>query len=47
MRSLLFVLMLLPLMHAAASSRYLTWVDDLGRVHNTFVDTRFAITDCP
>jgi hypothetical protein len=42
MRSLLFVLMLLPLMHAAASSRYLTWVDDLGRVHNTFVDTRFA-----
>jgi hypothetical protein len=42
MRSLLFILMLLPLMHASASSRYLTWVDDLGRVHNTFVDSRFA-----
>ncbi|HEY1029924.1 MAG TPA: MalM family protein [Pseudomonas sp.] len=42
MRSLLFVLMLLPLMQAGASSRYLTWVDELGRVHNTFVDTRFA-----
>lgn len=42
MRSLLFVLMLLPLMQAGASSRYLTWVDERGRVHNTFVDTRFA-----
>ncbi|WP_061238018.1 MalM family protein [Ectopseudomonas composti] len=42
MRSLLWMLMVLPLMQASASSRYLTWVDDLGRVHNTFVDGRFA-----
>ncbi|SFP46130.1 Maltose operon substrate-binding protein precursor (MalM) [Ectopseudomonas composti] len=42
MRSLLWLLMVLPLMQASASSRYLTWVDDLGRVHNTFVDSRFA-----
>ncbi|UTH34548.1 MalM family protein [Pseudomonas sp. KHPS1] len=42
MRSLLFVLLLLCGMQAAAGSRYLTWVDDLGRVHNTFVDERFA-----
>lgn len=42
MRCLLFVLLLLAWGHAAASSRYLTWVDDLGRVHNTFVDSRFA-----
>lgn len=42
MRSLLFVLLLLSALHAAAGSRYLTWLDDLGRVHNTFVDTRFA-----
>ncbi|QNH04250.1 transcriptional regulator [Pseudomonas sp. B11D7D] len=42
MRSLLWFLMVLPLMQASASSRYLTWVDDLGRVHNTFVDSRFA-----
>ncbi|MGA4323522.1 MalM family protein [Ectopseudomonas hydrolytica] len=42
MRSLLFVLLLLCGMQAGAGSRYLTWVDDLGRVHNTFVDERFA-----
>ncbi|MGG2397940.1 MalM family protein [Pseudomonas sp. SH1-B] len=42
MRSLIVILALLPLIPANASSRYLTWVDDLGRVHNTFVDTRFA-----
>ncbi|QMV61257.1 MalM family protein [Pseudomonas berkeleyensis] len=42
MRSLLLLLMLLPVLHATASSRYLTWVDELGRVHNTFVDARFA-----
>ncbi|HBX57955.1 MalM family protein [Pseudomonas sp. UBA2684] len=27
---------------AVASGRYLTWVDDLGRVHNTFVDSRYS-----
>ena len=42
MRSLIFILALLPLMPATAGSRYLTWVDDLRRVHNTFVDGRFA-----
>lgn len=42
MRSLMIVLALLPWVQATASSRYLTWVDDLGRVHNTFVDNRFA-----
>lgn len=42
MRSLLLVLLLLPALHATAGSRYLTWVDELGRVHNTFVDSRFA-----
>lgn len=25
-----------------ASGRYLTWVDEQGRVHNTFVDTRYS-----
>lgn len=42
MRSLMIVLALLPWVQATASSRYLTWVDDFGRVHNTFVDNRFA-----
>lgn len=42
MRSLMIILALVPLAQATASSRYLTWVDDLGRVHNTFVDSRFA-----
>lgn len=43
MRRLAFALLLLPVAwQADASSRYLTWVDEQGRVHNTFVDTRFA-----
>ena len=27
---------------ASASGRYLTWVDDQGRVHNSFVDSRYT-----
>ncbi len=26
----------------ASGGRYLTWIDDQGRVHNTFVDTRYS-----
>ena len=26
----------------AANGRYLTWVDDHGRVHNTFVDSSYG-----
>ncbi|NWL80891.1 transcriptional regulator [Pseudomonas taiwanensis] len=26
----------------ASSGRYLTWIDDQGRVHNTFVDSRYS-----
>ncbi|WP_415755421.1 MalM family protein [Pseudomonas leptonychotis] len=32
---------LLLSLHAGANGRYLTWVDDQGRVHNTFVDDRY------
>lgn len=42
MRLLLLTLLLLASLPSLAASRYLTWVDDLGRVHNTFVDERFA-----
>ncbi|MFP5422741.1 MAG: MalM family protein [Gammaproteobacteria bacterium] len=38
------VLMLVGFMvatQASASGRYLTWVDDQGRVHNSFVDNRY------
>lgn len=39
------VLMLVGFMvatQASASGRYLTWVDDHGRVHNSFVDNRYV-----
>lgn len=39
------VLMLMGFMvatQASASGRYLTWVDDQGRVHNSFVDNRYV-----
>ncbi|WP_137885565.1 MalM family protein [Pseudomonas sp. 2FE] len=43
MRSLPFLLILLLACTAHASNgKYLTWVDDQGRVHNTFVDGRYA-----
>jgi hypothetical protein len=41
MRTLIFCLVLAAC-HAQAGGRYLTWVDDEGRVHNTFVDTRYS-----
>ncbi|MCY1276199.1 Maltose operon periplasmic protein precursor (MalM) [compost metagenome] len=33
---------LLPLAAGAGQGRYLTWVDDQGRVHNTFVDGHYS-----
>ncbi|WP_137817169.1 MalM family protein [Pseudomonas sp. 2FG] len=43
MHRLLISLTLLAAVEAQASNgRYLTWVDDQGRVHNTFVDGRYA-----
>lgn len=39
------VLMLMGFMvatQASANGRYLTWVDDQGRVHNSFVDNRYV-----
>ncbi|WP_443190365.1 MalM family protein [Pseudomonas indica] len=43
MRVLAFGLaLLLSLPLQAAGGRYLTWVDDQGRLHNTFVDSRYA-----
>lgn len=39
-----FLLLALTLAGTAQASggRYLTWIDDQGRVHNTFVDTRYS-----
>lgn len=43
MRTLLLACLLtLSSQPLAAASRYLTWVDEQGRVHNTFVDADFA-----
>ncbi|SDG28723.1 Maltose operon substrate-binding protein precursor (MalM) [Pseudomonas benzenivorans] len=43
MRRLLLLLSLTCVASVAAGNgRYLTWVDDQGRVHNTFVDGRYA-----
>lgn len=42
MRILLIVLALLTLPALAGNGRYLTWVDDQGQVHNTFVDQGYA-----
>lgn len=42
MRVLWVLFGLLVCQYAAANGRYLTWVDDQGRVHNTFVGDRYA-----
>ncbi|HLD65130.1 MAG TPA: MalM family protein [Pseudomonas sp.] len=42
MRILLILLVLLAAPSLAGKGRYLTWVDDQGRVHNTFVDQGYA-----
>ena len=43
MQRLFISFMLLAALDAQASNgRYLTWVDDQGRVHNTFVDTGYG-----
>jgi hypothetical protein len=43
MRSVLTVLLVFATLDAQASNaRYLTWVDDQGRVHNTFVDSDYG-----
>jgi hypothetical protein len=42
MRIVLMLIGCLAAMQASASGRYLTWVDDQGRVHNSFVDSRYV-----
>ncbi|MGB4074958.1 MalM family protein [Pseudomonas sp.] len=42
MRVLLLLGLTLMVAQVNASGRYLTWVDDQGRVHNTFVDASYA-----
>lgn len=42
MRALLLSCCLICATAATASGRYLTWVDDQGRVYNTFVDAGYA-----
>jgi hypothetical protein len=42
MRALLLSCCLICASAAMANGRYLTWVDDQGRVHNTFVDAGYA-----
>ncbi|WP_339410847.1 MalM family protein [Pseudomonas sp. EA_35y_Pfl2_R5] len=41
MRIVLVLMGFLAATQASASGRYLTWVDDQGRVHNSFVDNRY------
>jgi hypothetical protein len=41
MRGLLIVCAVVLTYEAEAAGRYLTWVDDQGRVHNTFVDEHY------
>ncbi|HZX17694.1 MAG TPA: MalM family protein [Pseudomonas sp.] len=41
MRIVLMLIGLLVATQTSASGRYLTWVDDQGRVHNSFVDNRY------
>ncbi|WP_339524372.1 MalM family protein [Pseudomonas sp. EA_35y_Pfl2_R111] len=41
MRIVLMLMGFLAATQASASGRYLTWVDDQGRVHNSFVDNRY------
>jgi hypothetical protein len=44
MRSLVTVVLLFATLDGQASNaRYLTWVDDHGRVHNTFVDSDYGV----
>lgn len=42
MRIVLMLIGFLVAAQASASGRYLTWVDDQGRVHNSFVDNRYT-----
>lgn len=42
LRVLLSLSLLLAFDTLASNGRYLTWVDDLGRVHNTFVDSGYG-----
>lgn len=41
MRTLFLLIASLTCLEVQANGRYLTWVDDQGRVHNTFVDERY------
>src|SRR3990167_9636344 len=42
MRIVLMLVGFMAVTQASASGRYLTWVDDQGRVHNSFVDNRYT-----
>lgn len=42
MRIVLMLVGFMAATQASASGRYLTWVDDQGRVHNSFVDSRYT-----
>lgn len=42
MRFILFIGILFVSLESQSSGRYLTWVDDHGRVHNSFVDDRYV-----
>ena len=42
MRVVLMLVGFMAATQASASGRYLTWVDDQGRVHNSFVDSRYT-----
>ena len=42
MRIVLMLVGFMAATQASASGRYLTWVDDQGRVHNSFVDNRYV-----
>lgn len=41
MRIVLMLIGFFTATQACASGRYLTWIDDQGRVHNSFVDSRY------
>ena len=43
MRTVLFVLLIFGTCVQAGNGRYLTWIDEQGHVHNTFVDERYAV----
>jgi len=42
MRIVLMLVGFMAVTQASASGRYLTWVDDQGRVHNSFVNNRYV-----